>query len=256
MVFSELSSVGAVTAYGLSSQILLMISPPPYGIDLRSKKIMDDKKGNLIPDLPNFCDYYACYDFIELYTGLMSKHKLNEPKYIIFIGNLGGSDGSMNMYSYLMNHPNLSLVKRKLLPTYHQLSEHEDGRDKELFIFKLYRSDTMKEYSRVGELDFQQGTVYVPIIFSKTQIDMIHSYVHFNFALCRETAKNGIHSPVTITRNTRYEDKLLVCVEQSGNLWLVTHLLNYLVEKKLLSTMDYESILKEAKNAVVSLINK
>jgi hypothetical protein len=122
MKFDELHSVDAVAQYGTHSNVLLLISPPPYSPPSNSPNDVDFGYG----------DYYACYDFIaqtlELETFVT--------KYIIIVGELGASDGSAGIYQYLTTHKNLNLVQRNML---------DKGKDpfggpveKELFVFEIH----------------------------------------------------------------------------------------------------------------------
>jgi len=106
--FEKLNSVDSVKKYGSESNVLLLISPEP---------------GN------NYADYFACKDFIE-------QTKPIEKKFIIFIGDLGFTDGSEGMYKYLNNNPNLKLVLQDVV--FYYLDDFESAiPHKELFIFEI-----------------------------------------------------------------------------------------------------------------------
>ena len=123
IIFDELHCVDAVARYGPNANVLLLISPPPHSAPRDNKK----NDGDL-----GYGDYYACHDFItqtlELETFVT--------KYIIFVGELGASDGSEGIYLYLTIHKNLNLLERAML------DEGEDPFggpiEKELFIFEIH----------------------------------------------------------------------------------------------------------------------
>lgn len=92
----QMDTIDAVKTYGDESNLLLLVSPPPgtFGpLDGES--------------VAYYGDYFACKKFIET--------KKDSDKYIIFVGELGASDGSEGMYRYLLEHPRLRLSKRKLM---------------------------------------------------------------------------------------------------------------------------------------------
>ena len=122
--FQECHSVEAVEKHSSDKNVLLLISPPPAG----EYDIIEEK----FTELQGYGDYYACHDFIE-------KAKCSsEDKYIVFVGELGASDGSIGMYNYMISHSNLELVERVML----QKSPNQFGDfiEKELFIFKIKSS--------------------------------------------------------------------------------------------------------------------
>lgn len=104
--FDQLNALESVKNYYNTSNVLLMISPPP-GSD--------------------YCDYFSLKFFIE---------KSNS-KYIIFIGELGSSDGSQGLYDFLINNNNLILLVREILDSYIKIHIFRDLCEKELFIFKI-----------------------------------------------------------------------------------------------------------------------
>jgi hypothetical protein len=109
--FVKLNTIDAVAMHGSESNILIAVSPQP-GIGIG-----------------NYSDYYACHDFIE-------QTKEGEEKYIVIVGELGAGDGSQGMYKYMLENPELELVKRKMLFKY---SDGVGDVEKELFIFKIIR---------------------------------------------------------------------------------------------------------------------
>lgn len=93
--FDQLHAVAAVDKYGADADILLMICPPytSYGSETQ---IGGD----------SYADYYACYDFIA------QARRVSEPKFIVFVGEVGGADGSSGMYKYLLCNKDLDVKLR------------------------------------------------------------------------------------------------------------------------------------------------
>ena len=109
--FDNIHSVDAVFKYGDWTNVLLLISPLPA-----SHK-----------DLYAYSDYYACYDFIN--------NENNKDKFIVFVGELGASDGTIGMYDYLINNNKLDLCERQMV----RFSKDVIGGnvEKEIFIFRI-----------------------------------------------------------------------------------------------------------------------
>lgn len=101
----QLLSHEAVYKYGSEADILLMISPPCVG----------------------FMDYYA----IKSYENVESKKE----KYLIFVGEMGASDGSEGIYHYLIDGEIWNLVCRNLF--HHGTYLFGGNIEKEVFLFKL-----------------------------------------------------------------------------------------------------------------------
>jgi hypothetical protein len=101
-----MDSVETIEDYGKDHNTLMMISPPPC---------RDSFYG----------DYFAIKKWYDEPTA----------KYLIFIGELGASDGSSGMYQYLMSETSLwSLEAQEMISCY---PDHFGGTvEKELFIFK------------------------------------------------------------------------------------------------------------------------
>lgn len=98
-----IDAVAAVEQFGKDHNTLLLVSPPP---------------GN-----DSYADYYA----IELWT------KLPNAVFLIFIGELGASDGSEGLYKYLMEHEKWKCIVRE---TIHVQNDVFGGRlEKEVFTF-------------------------------------------------------------------------------------------------------------------------
>lgn len=92
--FVHMNSVDAVAKFG-GADILCMICPPPTSL-------MNAEDGA-------YGDYYACCDFIE------KSIDCTQPKYIIFVGELGEADGSRGMYRYLHENPHLENVSTRAI---------------------------------------------------------------------------------------------------------------------------------------------
>lgn len=103
-----LNAVDTVEKYGDNFNILMMISPPPCSMKNKYE---------------SYCDYFA----IKKWTDLP------DAKFIIFIGELGASDGSEGLYNFMLNHKTWKLEERHMIYCEHHpvLGEIE----KELFIF-------------------------------------------------------------------------------------------------------------------------
>lgn len=124
--FKQLNSVASVEEFGCDSNVLLLISPPPASY-------YDKIEANV-----GFGDFFACKDFIE--QTFKNHNSDSNSKFIIFVGELGASDGTEGMYKYLTENDCLTLVHRKML------SQRRDmfggACEKELFIFEIKSSYT------------------------------------------------------------------------------------------------------------------
>lgn len=98
---TKLLSHEAVHEYGATHNCLLLISPPPN----------------------TYVDYYAIKPFESL-----SGHRI-----VVFIGELGASDGGSGMYHYMMHQSSWTLAKRFAIRTYRDIFGMPV--EKELFIF-------------------------------------------------------------------------------------------------------------------------
>ena len=108
----SIDCIDSINKYQEETQVLALVCPPPYNYN------------QIMPMGPDgFSDYYA----IKLWTEL-------DKKVIIFIGEMGYSDGTEGIYWFMMNHPIWKLVKRELLIKKQDMF----GRwiEKEIFIFK------------------------------------------------------------------------------------------------------------------------
>lgn len=112
----NIDSVDVVIKYGSEYNTLLMISPPPAHFDSHNQTKTETDGG--------YADYFA----IKQWT------QLENSKYIIIVGELGASDGSIGMYEYMMKHKVWKLRVRKLL---HKSTDIFGGPcEKEIFIFE------------------------------------------------------------------------------------------------------------------------
>ncbi len=117
--FNKLDCVDAVRLFGPGADVLMMISPPYSD---------RDNGNNLDPSINHsYGDYYACKDFID-------QTEPNKKKCIVFIGELGASDGSPGMYKYLLQHKRLKLSLRKLL---FRKEDIFGPLEKEVFVFDI-----------------------------------------------------------------------------------------------------------------------
>lgn len=116
--FQQCHGVDAVSRFGEESNVLLMITPPPY---LRFQ-VIKDFKGDV-----GHCDYYACCDYI--------KQSEKKTRFIIFVGELGASDGTEGMYKFLTQHPRLNLLQREMIQN-KKVDIFALPIEKELFIFQ------------------------------------------------------------------------------------------------------------------------
>jgi hypothetical protein len=102
--FEQLSAPDAVEVHGLQNNVLMMVCPTPGD---------------------HFHDLYAVHGFIIQHIG--------RPFWIVFIGELGASDGSTGMYKYMKDNSHLELKVRKPISTFHN---GIDVVEKELFIWQ------------------------------------------------------------------------------------------------------------------------
>jgi len=113
--FHKLDGLKAVEQYGNCVDILLLMCPPP-------NQIFD---GNHVNPM-SLCDYYLMNDFIAMNKG--------KNKFIVFIGELGASDGTEGLYKYMLSNSKIKLSHRQMLiSSYNQFGPIE----KEIFIFSI-----------------------------------------------------------------------------------------------------------------------
>jgi len=122
----------AIQKYGINCNCLLLFSPPPTPLsDIKRYNDSTITQKNGFRKSGNFMDYFA----IKMWTHLCSQmnHQTDSPKYLIFFGELGASDGTSGMFNYLLTHPNWTLQKRSEI--YRCLDCFGGICTKELFIF-------------------------------------------------------------------------------------------------------------------------
>ena len=107
----DIDCVDSIIKHGDDVNVLLLVCPPPYSYSPTNG------------EPTGFVDYFAIKKWTEL-----------GKKYLIYIGEMGFTDGTSGMYHYMLNHPVWKLDYRKVV------IEKEDlfGRliKKEIFIFK------------------------------------------------------------------------------------------------------------------------
>ena len=106
VIITNCDGMEAVSKYGKDHNTLLLISPPP-----------STSEGG-------YGDYFAIKKWTEL----------SNSEYIIFVGELGASDGSDGMYKYMMEHPVWKCVDRKMV--FSGIDLFGGVIEKELFIFR------------------------------------------------------------------------------------------------------------------------
>ena len=105
-------SHNAVKKYGMASNMLLLISPPPKC----------------------YMDYYAIKEF-ELQEG--------DEKYVVYIGELGASDGGEGMYLYMKKDSIWDLIYEELL--YTGVDIFGGPIEKCLYVFKINRQKPLRK---------------------------------------------------------------------------------------------------------------
>lgn len=119
-VFEQMNTVDSIVKFGLQSNVLLIVSPPPAHLNTQK-----------INECSGFGDYFACYDFIA------QTLECKQQKFIIFVGELGASDGTEGMYNYMNTHPNLLLIERSMVHIRPSVSG--DNVEKELFVYEIHQ---------------------------------------------------------------------------------------------------------------------
>jgi len=106
--FDQCDTIDAITRHGTVSNTLLMISPSPTKPPESEESLVGIRDKAI-----GLADYYACNEYIKQTSSLEG---VNREKYIIIVGELGASDGTIGIYKYLMEHPNLKLIyKNRIL---------------------------------------------------------------------------------------------------------------------------------------------
>jgi hypothetical protein len=108
----------AVKKYGNVSNVLLLISPPPSC----------------------HMDYYAIKEF-ELQPG--------DEKYVIYLGELGASDGGEGMYKYMMNDSVWDLIHEELLSQ--KIDSFGGPCEKCLYIFRIDRQKHLRKKKLIAQ---------------------------------------------------------------------------------------------------------
>jgi hypothetical protein len=129
-----MNTVDSIKKYGLESNILLLISPVP----------------SLRESMNGYADYFACKDFI-------TQTKDNQKKYIIFIGELGQTDGTEGMYSYLMVNPFLHLKIRETIVT---TEKNGFTGVKQVFIFEIIKNKNCNYCGKINAVNKCKCGVY------------------------------------------------------------------------------------------------
>lgn len=122
-----LDALDAVIKYGEQSKTLVMICPPPSSEQQGAFPDKIDENTFTNNKYYAYADYFAVKRFIE-------STKKSEKKYILFFGELGLADGTVGMYQYMFNHPNLSLIYQKI--AYNVVTIFGEA-PKELFLFEI-----------------------------------------------------------------------------------------------------------------------
>lgn len=117
--FFQMDTIDSVENFGSQSNVLLLVSPPPFSFDETEECF-------------GYADYFACKDFIS-----QTLKNCDEPKFIIFIGEMGASDGSEGMYRFMNENENLSLLNRIILQSSKDI--FGENCNKELFIYKIHK---------------------------------------------------------------------------------------------------------------------
>lgn len=103
ITFTCLHGLDAVSKFYDMVDVLLLMCPPPNSLFL-------NKECTTINILA-LCDFYSIDEFIKL------AKKEEKEKYIVFIGELGASDGTEGMYNYMIFNDNLCLEIRETIYT-------------------------------------------------------------------------------------------------------------------------------------------
>lgn len=106
----NIDCVDSIVKHQENSDILLLICPPPYSYTIGTE-----------PD--GFSDYFA----IKKWT-ILSK------KVLIFVGEMGRTDGTEGMYHYMMNNDTWKLVHKQIIASTTDIFDRHI--EKEIFIFE------------------------------------------------------------------------------------------------------------------------
>lgn len=127
----------SVELFGADSDVLVMVSPPPYSALTEIIEQSPVAFAYLYGDKDlGYADFFAVRTFLK-------QCKPDQTKWIVFVGELGVSDGSVGMYRYLMLHANLHLEMRVPLERFNDFTGESSA--KELFVFKTVSVSHSKE---------------------------------------------------------------------------------------------------------------
>lgn len=130
-----INSVETIRKYdGDKYNILMMISPPPSQTQPKVKTIQPPSP----PVIPLECqDYFSGYGD---YFAIREWEKSLNSELLVFVGELGASDGSEGLYKYLIkNNPIWELVFRTII--YSGTDIFGGAIEKEIFIFKKIKKN-------------------------------------------------------------------------------------------------------------------
>lgn len=132
----QMNSVDAVVKYGANTNVFIIISPPPCG------ELKEEKEEYYI----GYGDYYSLYYYINTST---------IDRFIIFIGEMGASDGSTGLYKYMMENPCLRIIHRSIIDSFHSHFGPSDVVEKELFIFQIDCQFLKPNHELINEMRVQ-----------------------------------------------------------------------------------------------------
>jgi hypothetical protein len=116
--YDTMDGLQSIKKYGESSDVLLLMCPPPNEI------FYDPTHVNPMA----LCDFYSIIDYIEICL------KRESRQFIVFIGELGGSDGTEGLYTFMLNYKRITLRHREMLI---EAENYWGIIEKEIFIFEI-----------------------------------------------------------------------------------------------------------------------
>jgi hypothetical protein len=128
--FHKIDALTSISRFHETIDILLLMCPPPNPV-YSTKDVIENGKTvtKYFINSIALCDYYPIVDFIK-FTKLNKKQK-----YIIFIGEMGASDGTEGIYDFMLNNTDINLVYREMIFT--TLTTDYGIVEKELFVFLI-----------------------------------------------------------------------------------------------------------------------